>query len=115
MPDVSGTAQSTSKMAEALAALFGKGKAPAANPADPTDEARAPMPAASDTAEASAPAAPSSPGAPSPTDNKDGLMAALHGLLKFMAAKPGSASNDAKYQAALTDAGIPADQTGIGR
>ena len=44
-----------------------------------------------------------------------GLSGALQNLLKFFSAKPGSASNDAKYQKALTDAGIPADQTGVGK
>lgn len=43
-----------------------------------------------------------------------GLMAALQNLMQFLKAKPGSASNDQKYQTALEDAGLPPSETGVG-
>ena len=42
-----------------------------------------------------------------------GFMEALQNLFSLFGKKPGSASNDAKYQKALTDAGLPAEETGI--
>lgn len=47
-------------------------------------------------------------------ENSGGIEGALQNLLKFFSAKPASASNDLKYQKALEEAGIPADQTGVG-
>ena len=44
-----------------------------------------------------------------------GLLGSLQGLIQFFSAKPSSASNDAAYQKTLVDAGIPADQTGVGK
>jgi hypothetical protein len=44
-----------------------------------------------------------------------GLWATIMNLAKFMQATPASASNDAKYQKYLTDAGIDPDDTGVGK
>ena len=115
--DLTPTAQGDSKdKMSALAALFGaKGAAtqPAPmsepNPAPATGEA---IPGqAKDTAAESA--APAAPGAKAP-QGQDGLMGALRDLIKFFQAKPASASNDDKYQKALTEAGVPAGETGVG-
>ena len=46
---------------------------------------------------------------------KGGLMEALQNLMKFLQAKPASASNDNLYQKRLEEAGIPAGETGVGQ
>lgn len=122
--DVTPTAQTDSKgLAGALAALLGaKGaqapgavgaqmpSAPAMGSAMPTAVLQGQ--AADTSADSKTPANPGGTAAPG---EDSGLMGALKDLMKFFQAKPASASNDARYQAALTEAGIPADQTGIGK
>ncbi len=115
------TAQTDNKMGmmSALAALFG-GKGAAA-PQQPLSEPmpgsmgmpseQSAQPQAKDTvADSAAPAAPGMMG----SQEGQGLVGALHDLIRFFQAKPASASNDNKYQKALTDAGIPASETGVG-
>jgi len=43
------------------------------------------------------------------------FMDALRGIKRFVTSKPGSASNDSKYQKDLTDAGMDPNDTGIGK
>ena len=42
-------------------------------------------------------------------------MDALRSIVAFFNAKPGSASNDAKYKAALKEGGLPDNETGVGQ
>lgn len=49
-----------------------------------------------------------------PPLHESGFMGAIKGLLKLFESKPASASNDKKYQKALEEAGVPAEETGIG-
>jgi hypothetical protein len=95
-----------------LMSMFGIGQAPQEN-----SEAVPSLPAngAKDTAaDSGVPAQPGMPPAQAPQGGEGGLLGALKNLMQFFDAKAGSASNDSRYQKALTDAGIPADQTGIG-
>ena len=39
---------------------------------------------------------------------------ALQGIKKFYDAKAGTASNDVRYKKALIEAGVPAEDTGVG-
>ena len=101
----------------ALMALFGAKGGTAApppmgepNPAPADAIAAAPGQAKDTAAESATPPAPGAKG----TQGQGGLMSALQDLVKFFQAKPGSASNDAKYQKAMTDAGLPAGETGVG-
>lgn len=69
---------------------------------------------AKDTAGDSAPQDPNNPEGMAPQADSKGLLGALQNLMQFFSAKPASASNDDRYQKILTDAGIPAGDTGIG-
>ena len=113
------TAQAPSidpSMIAKLAAMFGKGSGQSAPTVEP------PMPTgmmSPDSATASATPMdgsmpPQAPGAP-PVPAQGGLMDALRSLFQLFQSEPGSASNDARYQKDLTDAGIPPSETGIGR
>ncbi len=46
--------------------------------------------------------------------SQSGLLGALMNMIQFASARPGSASNTNKYQKALTDAGLPVEDTGVG-
>ena len=46
--------------------------------------------------------------------SQTGLLGALANLIQFVQAKPGSGSTMNRTQKALTDAGIPAEDTGVG-
>lgn len=123
--DATPTAQTQDPaMLAKLAAMFGgKGEsapAPAGPEAMPSSApAAASSGTAADTAKDSA--APSTmqegqaQAAPSAASGKGGLMEALQSLMQFFQAKPASASNDDLYQKRLEEAGIPADETGVGK
>lgn len=102
--DYSNQAQpDTQDMLDKLKSMFGGAKKP-----DTIVE----LNGAKDTSQDSAPG--EATAAPTPAQNSDGFLGALKNLMQFFQAKRGSASNDDKYQKILTEAGIPASQTGIG-
>lgn len=99
------TAQPDQGKLAQLMALFGGGDKSPGMPAAPINGAK-------DTSADSSAKPFEAPQAAAP--ESDGLLGALKNLVQFFQAKSGSASNDAKYQKAMGDAGMPEEDMGIG-